>query len=103
PTLDLVSISLKRSTQNLQLSTSSPADYANFEDEPGRRAAAKLLIRDEARRIAANVAKLLEVLRQSRTPSSVSEPSTTGATSGVTGSEAGKRCDGKLDKPTGCD
>jgi hypothetical protein len=30
--------------------------YVYFEDEPGRRAAAKLLGEDEARRIAANVA-----------------------------------------------
>ena len=38
--------------------------YVYFEDEPGRRSAAKLLTKNKVQRIAVNIAKLPELLRR---------------------------------------
>ena len=40
-----------------------PVAYVYFDTEPGRRAAANLMTKDEARKIAAGIAKLPELLK----------------------------------------
>jgi hypothetical protein len=47
---------------DLQQSQRTKASLCHYEEEPGRRSAAKMVTKDEARRIAANFAKLPSLL-----------------------------------------
>jgi hypothetical protein len=45
-----------------------PVAYVYFESEPGRRTAAGLMTKDEARKIAAGIARLPELVKKGVTP-----------------------------------
>jgi hypothetical protein len=56
--------SVDEATESFCIRDANGQSYVYYENEPGRRTAAGLLTRDEARRIAINVAKLPELVKR---------------------------------------
>jgi hypothetical protein len=55
---------MRLSRRNVRDHNGQQIAYLYYEEEPSRRSGAKLLSRDEAGRIALNIAKLSELLRK---------------------------------------